>query len=124
MMGKHTMRLPIEAKRNSLAVDHWREVEPFVENTRAVLIHRPRYVSIYKISEKYHAHLAVEAWCGTSFTGLKKFTFLDRIPDGKLLCRRCEVAAFAAGQPTASSIVGGHVHLGKVVAQQACCLKE
>lgn len=115
------VKLPIKPRPKSLAVSHWSEVEPFVENTRAVLIHRPRYVSEHKISDRWPAHLSVEAWCGTVFSGRKQFTFLDRVPDGRLLCQRCEVTAFAKGQPTAESIVGCHVHLGRVVAQQTCC---
>ena len=117
------MKLAIKEKPRTMAVSHWTEVEPFVENARAVLIHRPRYVDVHQISEKYAPHLAVETWCGTGYTGTKKFTFLDRIPDGRLLCQRCEVNAFAHDQPTAESIMGHHVHLGHVVAQQTCCTK-
>lgn len=118
------MKLPLKAKPKSLSFYDWDEAEPFVENTRAVLIHRPRFVSEHKISDKYPFHLSVQCWCGTSFSGRKQFTFLDRVPDGKLLCQRCEVAAFAANQPTAESIVGGHVHLGRLVAQQTCCIRK
>jgi len=115
------MRLPIKPRPKSLAISHWAEVEPFLENTRAVLIHRPRYVSVHQISKKYAPHLAVETWCGTTYTGTKKFTFLDRIPKGRLLCERCEVNAFAHEQPSAESIMKKHVHLGRVIAQQTCC---
>lgn len=115
------MKLQIEPKPRSMAVSHWSEVEPFLENTRAVLIHRPRYVAEHQISERYSVHLAIEAWCGNGFTGRKQFTFLDRVPEGRLLCQRCEVAAFAHGQPSAESIMGAHVHLGRVVAQRTCC---
>lgn len=115
------MLIPIKPKPKSLAISHWTEVEPFIENTRAVLIHRPRHVAVHRISKKYAPHLAVETWCGTTYTGTKKFTFLDRIPKGRLLCERCEVAAFARDLPTAESIMKKHVHLGRVVAQQTCC---
>lgn len=118
------MKLPISQKQKSLAIYDYTEIEPFVENSRAVLIHRPRYVSKHKISDKWPSHLAVTAWCGTSFSGTKKFTFLDAPPPGRLLCERCEVAAFANNQPTAASIVGCHVHLGKLVAQQTCCMGD
>jgi hypothetical protein len=123
-MNEQPMKLPIKARPKSLAIYDYTECEPFVENARAVLIHRVRYLSEHKISDRWPGHFAVQAWCGTSFTGHpKKFTFLDAPPEGKLLCERCEVAAFAANQPTAESIVGRHVHIGKVVAQQTCCLK-
>lgn len=115
------MKLQIDQKPQSLAVSHWSEVEPFLENTRAALIHRPRHVAEHRISERYPAHLAIEAWCGTVFSGRKQFTFLSRVPEGRLLCQRCEVAAFAKGQPAAGSIMGEHVHLGRVVAQRTCC---
>lgn len=118
------MKLPLAAKPKSLSFFDWTESEPFVENTRAVLIHRPRFVSEHKISDKYPFHLSVMCWCGNSFSGRKQFTFLDRVPSGRLLCQRCEVAAFSKGQPTAESLTGGHVHLGKVVAVQTCCAME
>lgn len=115
------MKLPLKVRPKSLAVKHWHECEPFVENTRAVLIHRVRYVGEHRISKKYEPHLAVETWCGTVYTGMRKFTFLDDLPAGRLLCQRCEVAAIANDQPSAEQLVGRHVHLGKVVAQQVCC---
>lgn len=118
------MKLPIKTALKSLAVSHWTEVEPFLENSRAVLIHRPRYVAEHRISERWQPHLSVTAWCGNTFSGRKQFTFLDAPPEGRLLCERCEVAAFAKGQPTAESIVGHHVHFGKVVAVQTCCAQE
>ena len=118
------MKLPIKVRPKSLAIKHWRECEPFVENSRAVLIHRVRYVGEHRISEKYEPHLAVETWCGTVYTGMRKFTFLDRLPSGKLLCERCEVSAFAHGQPAAAEIVGGHVHLGRCIPQQTCCQEQ
>lgn len=115
------MKLPIKPRPKSLAVSHWSEVEPFVENTRAVLIHRPRCVAVHRISDKYAPHLAVETWCGTTYTGTKKFTFLTRIPKKRLLCERCEANATKHEQPSAESIMKRHVHLGRVVAQQTCC---
>ena len=115
------MKVSIDHRPNSLSTSHWSEVEPFFDNSRAALIHRPRYVTEHQITERYPKHLSVEAWCGTVFSGKRTFSFVDRIPDGRLLCERCEVRAFAKGLPPASSIVGGHVHLGRVVAQQTCC---
>jgi len=99
----------------------WKECSPFIENTKAILIHRPRYVTTHKISEKYKSHIAVENWCGNTFTGTKKFTFLDAPPDGKLLCARCEAMALKSNMPSAESLAGKHVHLGRLVPQQLCC---
>lgn len=118
------MIVKIKAKNKSLAVKDWTEVQPFVNNERAVLIHRPRHVAEHQISKRWAPHLAITTWCGNTFTGRRQFTFLDAPPNGRLLCQRCEVAAFAAGEPTAESITGGHVHLGQVIAVQTCCVNK
>ena len=102
----------------------WSECSPFIENSKAVLIHRPRFVSTFQIGPKYKAHIAVRGWCGNHFTGLKKFTFLDSPPYGALVCERCERAAMKMGEPSSHALVGRHVHLGHVVAQQSCCIQE
>jgi len=99
----------------------WVSCQPFVENSRAILIHRPRMVTTHKIGPRWKSHIAITQWCGNSSTGTKKFTFLDAPPDGKLLCARCEEKAVAAGQQPASAIAGKHVHLGGLVAVQLCC---
>jgi len=99
----------------------WTACEPFVENTRAILIHRVRHVSTLRISEKYEPHIAVHAWCGTGMTGRTKFTFLAAPPDGSLVCARCEEAAVRAELPTSDQLAGKHVHLGRLVAVRECC---
>ena len=99
----------------------WVSCQPFVENSKAVLIHRPRYVSTHQISDKYKPHISVGGWCGNVFSGTKKFTFLDAPPAGKLLCARCEEIAVKFGQPSSFELVGRHVHLGRCVAIQTCC---
>lgn len=99
----------------------WTSCQPFVENSRAVLIHRPRFVSLHKVGPKWPAHLAVGAWCGNTMTGTKKFTFLDEPPGGRIVCARCEEAATEAGFPASSQIVGRHVCTGGVVAVNRCC---
>lgn len=99
----------------------WTSCKPFVENSKAVLIHRPRRVSMHRISDKYRTHLAVEMWCGSTQTGTKKFTFLDAPPREAIVCARCEMKAIGAGMPSSSQLVGGHVHLGGVIAVKHCC---
>jgi hypothetical protein len=116
--------LPLEKKPDSRAKEDWTECAPFVKNSRAVLIHRPRYVCTHQIGPQWREHISIQCWCGTSFSGLKQFTFLETVPEGELLCERCEVAAFKYNQPTAQELCGGHVHLGKLVAVQTCCQKE
>lgn len=121
------MKLPLQLHKDlqrwAPGAIAWTSCPPFIENARAALIHRPRRVTTHKIGKKYSPHIAVECWCGASFTGTKKFTFLDAPPDGKLLCFRCEEKAVHMGQLPASTLVGGHVHTGTVVAVQTCCMK-
>lgn len=99
----------------------WKACEPFVENSMAALIHRPRYVTTHKIGPRWDAHIAVHGWCNNCATGTRKFTFLDSPPVGRIVCARCEDAAVAAGLPSSSEIAGRHVHTGGVVAVARCC---
>ena len=101
----------------------WLSCSPFVENSMAVLIHRPRRVTTHKISDKWPSHIGIEPWCGNVMTGTKKFTFLDAPPQGRIVCARCEDAAVAAGLPSSSDLVGHHVHTGGVIAVMRCCTK-
>ena len=115
------MKLPLKRRKDARFGIAWKEASPFIENSRAVLIHRPRYITTHKIGEKWKAHIAIECWCGNSFSGTKKFTFLDAPPEGKLLCARCEEMATKRNLPTAEELAGRHVHLGRLVARQICC---
>lgn len=99
----------------------WTAAKPFIENSRAVLIHRPRRVTTHKISERYQPHISIHCWCGNGMSGAKKFTFLDAPPDGRIVCARCEDNAIANGLPPSSEIAGRHVHTGGVVAVARCC---
>lgn len=100
----------------------WSACLPFVENSRAVLIHRPRHVCTYHMHK--NPHLAVHYWCGNGSTGWKNFTFLDVAPDDRLVCERCEIAATLAGLPSTDELCGSHRHKGKIVAVQTCHEKE
>ena len=115
------MKIRLDRKKNHRFGIAWAESSPFVDNSLALLVHRPRYITTHKIGEKYKSHIAVEALCGNSFTGTKKFTFLDAPPDNKLLCARCEEVAAKRNMPSAESLAGRHVHIGRLVAQQMCC---
>lgn len=99
----------------------WTASKPFVENTRAVLVHRPKHVTTHNLGMGRKSHISVSAWCGNVATGTKKFTFLDAPADGLLVCARCEEKALAAGLPTSSELAGRHVHLGRVVPERTCC---
>lgn len=99
----------------------WASCLPFVENSKAVLIHRPREVITHKIGERWDSHISVKCWCNNVMTGTKKFTFLDAPSGDKIVCARCEDAAVNAGMPSSSEIAGRHVHTGGVVAKMRCC---
>lgn len=95
-------------------------LHPFVENSRGVLVHRPRSGTTYNLHKV--PHIAVSMWCGHTTTGDgKHLTFLPAPPDGKVLCARCEAAAVEAGLPTADELAGKHVHVGGVRAVITCC---
>ena len=102
----------------------WASCKPFVENSKAVLIHRPRTVTMHRISEKYRPHIAIWQWCGNTHTGTKKFTFLDAPPKGRIVCARCEERAVEAGLPSSSELAGEHVCVGGVVAVSHCCAEK
>lgn len=101
----------------------WKESKPFVENSRAFLIHRPRTVTDHKLAG-FPPHIAVLYHCGNSGSGSDKFTFLDDVPENKHLCHACEARAVMAGLPSASEITGRHIHTGKIKVIQTCCLPE
>ena len=121
------MKLPLRKSRpypngyNSNKV-RWVSAMPFVENSRGVLIHRPREVTTH--TQFREPHICVLFFCGNGVSSKNTLTFLDAPPEGKLLCDRCESMAVALGMPSADSLAGRHVHRGKVVAVQTCCQKE
>ena len=98
----------------------WKACLPFVDNSRATLIHRPRSGSTYNIHKK--PHIAVSFWCGYTVTASDgHLAFLDSPPDGKILCEKCEAAAVKNGLPSADELAGKHVHKGRTVAVVTCC---
>jgi len=114
--------LPLKRnKKPGNAIVVWTKCAPFVENSRGVLIHRPRTVMTYKISARWKSHIGIGYWCGSSVAGSKNFTFLSAPPEGSLLCEKCEIAAIAAGLPSADELAQRHVHRGKIKAIQTCC---
>jgi len=112
-----------EAKKSRSAVASWTHSLPFVQNTRGVLIHRPRYVQIFNFHKS--AHMAVGHLCGSGTTGpiteKSHIKFLPTPPDGSIMCERCESFAVTFGMPSASELAGKHVHVGKLKAVITCC---
>lgn len=116
---KAPKRFPNEYRNN---IYPWATCAPFVENSRGLLIHRPRQVSTYAMSHRIETHIGIGYWCGNNVSGDNNLTFLDTLPmGGKLLCARCEEAAVANGLPSADDLVGRHVHKGGLIAIQSCC---
>lgn len=103
-----------------LSEQQWRSCLPFVENTMALLIHRPLTVGTYRCGNR-PLHLAIHYWCGNSAVGNKKFTFLEAPPENSLVCEKCEQNAVAAGLPSSESLAGKHVHIGRLKAIRTCC---
>lgn len=109
----------------SLRRDHvpWSACLPFVENSRGVLIHRPR--SAVTITMHKEPHISIHYWCGNGVTGKKNLTLLSAPPVSAIVCERCEQAAVDAGLPSAESLAGRHVHIGKLKAVLTCgCTQE
>ena len=100
----------------------WASCAPFVENSRGVLIHRPRSAQTITIHKE--PHMAVHYWCGNGVAGKRNLTFLVAPPDDQLLCEACERNAVLAGLPSAYELAGRHVHLGKIKAVQTCCVGD
>lgn len=113
--------IALDRPRNLLNVSSfWESCEPFVENRRGTLIHRPRSVAVYKIHK--HPHLAAVMWCGMSLTDSDgHLDFIDSPPVDGLVCRVCEARAVIAGMPSSFEITGRHVHVGKMMAVRMCC---
>lgn len=107
--------LRADLKKNAI---QWASALPFVENKRAILIHRPKAATTHTLFKK--PHISVEYFCGSIQTGNDKFTFLSVPPMDSVLCNRCEIAALEAGMPSADSLAGRHVHKGGMRAYTTC----
>lgn len=120
------MMLKLPLKVTEFARKHgvpWKSCLPFVDNSRALLVHRVYSVTTYK-SARFGTHEGVHYWCGNCSSGSGVFTFLASLTGKKLLCARCEEKAVAAGLPSADELSGTHVHKGKLIAVQTCCKDE
>lgn len=116
-MTKLPLKLGNNLSRYSSVI--WTRCAPFVENSRGILIHRPREVTTYNLHRA--PHIGIGYWCGNHVAGGKNFTFLTAPPVGALLCEKCEQNAVAAGLPSADELAGRHVHKGKLKAIRVCC---
>ena len=119
------IKLPLEKRKDQRGNPHilpWASCLPFVENSRGILIHRPRSAATYTMHKK--PHIVISFWCGMHVSGGKNFTFLPKPPECRIVCQRCEELAVAAGLPSADALAGKHVHKGGVKAYRSCCAGE
>lgn len=116
------LRLPLKKQSARTPASYWLTAPAFVENSRALLLHRPRAVTVYAIHAR--AHMAVNYWCHNTVCGRKNITFLDEPPENCLLCETCERNAVESGLPSTYEIVGRHVHLGRLRAIKTCCAQQ
>lgn len=115
-----TLRRSPRAPFNCNRIASVKRCAPFVENKCGVLIHRPIEVAYRKAYLGGYIYTCVDFMCGNSSNGENKFTFLDVVPDGRVVCARCEAAAIEAGLPPSSKICGRHVCVGGVKAVSHC----
>ena len=100
----------------------WKSCLPFWLNKRAWLIHRPDYVTTYHNDDGTMHHVSVHYLCGglsTSREGM--FEVVETVPDGRLLCAKCESEAKSRGLPSADEICGRHVCIGLMKPKRSCC---
>lgn len=101
----------------------WKKCGPFVQNPRAILIHRPISVITFLTKGKVRHH-HVDYWCGGG-CNFRTNIFVSAPPAGYILCARCEAMAIANNEPCADHLAGKHVHLGGVGALatpfKTCC---
>jgi len=100
----------------------WASCLPFVENTRGILIHRPKSAATINIHKQ--PHNVIHYWCGNGVSDSKNLTLLDVPPDGSILCELCEQNAVYAGLPSADSLAGRHVHKGRLKAVKTCGCRD
>lgn len=99
----------------------YRESTPFFNSPSAVLCHRVR--SLYRLTFKNgEPWFIVDYWCENNARP-KAWQVDDALvfdPGDRLLCKRCEARAVAAGEKTASELAGRHVCIGICVPVNVC----
>lgn len=119
------MDLPLKIRdwpkgKRAFAIGFWKYSKPFIENERAVLVHRPRTITTFNYLGT-RIHHAVEMHCGNTQTGDGVFRMHDMCPEEKVLCQKCEEMAVHRGLPSAEELCGRHVCIGGVKAVKSCC---
>lgn len=121
-MSKVALELLQETDDERYQYIQWKTCLPYLENSRAVLIHRPRAVAtVSKSVISKYPYLIAKLWCGNSMVNSEHWTFLPEPPNGKIVCARCEAMAIQAGLDSSDEICGKHIHVGGVKAVITCC---
>lgn len=97
-----------------------RQSLPFFKNSRGLLIHRVKSVTIYRYRRDGEiSHYGTAYLCGNQTTAIGEF--LSEPPASRLVCAACEHAASKQRLPSADEIVGRHVHVGRIRVERTCC---
>jgi len=115
------LKIPPRIGFNDNRFAYLKKCSQFVENKYAVLIHRPISVEYRKDYLNGRTYLSIVYACGNGANGADKFTLLDSVPEGRVVCARCEEAAIASGLPSSSELSDRHVCIGGVKAVSFCC---
>ena len=92
----------------------------FVDNPRAVLIHRVRACYDHTRHGEV-SHYTVQLECGAFFGSQGSVELVDTFPRDRILCAHCEAKAVAHGKPPATKLLGRkHVCIGGVRAYRTC----
>lgn len=82
---------------------------PFAVNSRGVLVHRTRGISIHHNSDGTFSHHSCHYYCGAFAHGV---TLVAAPDEAAIVCMHCEARCNVLGLPSATEIVGRHVHVG------------
>jgi len=109
-----------ERDQDSDADDYWDMSAPFVSNPSAKLIHRVRTLHTHNgiVSP---GRLIIDYWCGGRHYCGTDDDLIFEVPNGRIVCERCELMAIAKGELSSSKLAGRHVHVGRMVVKQTCC---
>lgn len=121
------MKIALKHKKDSgwqcdrSTIVRWLKAAPFSLSTHGgVLLHRVRFVSTYLWDGRF-SHCVTTHWCGSiTHNG----AFFHDPPKDRLLCATCEEKATANEMPSAETLVGRHVCIGRLRPERLCCTHE
>ena len=115
--------LELRRDRHYLEAKSRRKGEPFFRAQAGVLFHRVRYITDFYVGKRLR-HTAVTYQCNnTSFVRAGSMFSGNPTEQRAFVCSACEYWAKKRNKPTADQLAGKHVHVGRLVAVQLCCVK-